>query len=205
MRHQVRQRFHRVTPPFGLRRRVNRTTPEACRKPGFRGYPASVTLRRESPYRGRRVGLVEALTERVLISPLGFAYTLKVAPRLDRFVIPRTHGRLSSLGRNRVGLLTTTGAKSGQLRTQPVALIDVGDGLLATGSNYGRPSHPSWSANLIAHPECEVEFRGPRKRYQARLLGGDERAGAWDTITDWSVNFLHYEKPPAHVRSASSN
>ena len=80
------------------------------------------------------------------MTSVGYQYLMHLAPRIDRIVIPRTKGRLSSAGKDKVGLVTTTGAKSGQSRTQPLALIDDGDGLLAIGSNYGRPPHPSWSA-----------------------------------------------------------
>jgi deazaflavin-dependent oxidoreductase (nitroreductase family) len=120
-----------------------------------------VAFLRESPIRGRRLRVDEALMERVLMSPVGYQYLLHVAPRIDKMLIPRTNGRLSSAGTNVVGLVTTTGAKSGQPRTQPLTLIDDSDGLLAIGSNYGRAKHPAWSTNLLAHPECTVEFRGP--------------------------------------------
>jgi hypothetical protein len=46
-------------------------------------------------------------------------------------------GRLSSIGIGRVGLVTTTGAKSGSPRTHPLTLINNSDGLLAIGSIYG--------------------------------------------------------------------
>ena len=91
--------------------------------------------------------------ERALMSPAGYQFLVHLAPRIDKAVIPRTRGRLSSAGFDVVGLVTTTGAKSGQPRTQPLVLIDDGNGLLAIGSNYGRPSHPAWSANLLAHPD----------------------------------------------------
>ncbi|HZQ30257.1 MAG TPA: nitroreductase family deazaflavin-dependent oxidoreductase [Mycobacterium sp.] len=151
-----------------------------------------MALRRESPIRGRRLRIHEALFERVAMSPAGLWYVLHVAPRIDKVVIPRTNGRLSSIGLDAVGLLTTTGAKSGQPRTQPVGLIDDGDGLLAIGSNYGRPDHPGWSANLLAHPECTVVFRGPARNYRAELLTGDERAKAWATAVDFYAGFERY-------------
>jgi deazaflavin-dependent oxidoreductase (nitroreductase family) len=56
---------------------------------------------------------------------------------------------------------------------------------MAIGSNYGRTPHPSWSANLLAHPDCEVEFRGTQARYRARLLEGEERDRAWEASLDW--------------------
>jgi deazaflavin-dependent oxidoreductase (nitroreductase family) len=151
-----------------------------------------VAFRRESPIRGRRLRLDEALLERFAMSRAGYQYLLHVAPRIDKVVIPRTNGRLSSSGVDVVGLVTTTGAKSGQPRTQPLTLIDDGDGLLAIGSNYGRASHPAWSANLLAHPECTVEFRGRPTKHRAELLTGAARAKAWATAIDFYAGYESY-------------
>lgn len=152
-----------------------------------------MSLRRESPIRGRRLRLDEALIERTLMSPAGYRFLLHVAPRIDKVLIPRTNGRLSSAGIDRVGLVTTTGAKSGVPRTQPLVLIDDSDGLLAIGSNYGRPPHPAWSANLLAHPECTVEFKAPPAPYRAELLTGDARASAWAKATDFYAGYDRYQ------------
>lgn len=151
-----------------------------------------MAFRRESPIRGRRLRFDEALFERFAMSRAGYWFILRVAPHIDKTVIPRTKGRLSSAGIDMVGLVTTTGAKSGQPRTQPLALIEDSDGLLAIASNYGRPNHPAWSANLLAHPECTVEFKGPPKRYKAELLTGDARAAAWATAVDFYAGYDSY-------------
>jgi deazaflavin-dependent oxidoreductase (nitroreductase family) len=151
-----------------------------------------MAFRRESPLRGRRLRLDEALGERLAMSRAGYWFLLKVAPRIDKVLIPRTSGRLSSTGINKVGLVTTTGAKSGRPRTQPLVLVDDGDGLLAIGSNYGRPTHPAWSANLLANPECTVEFGGPPKQYTAELLTGDARDAAWATAVDFYAGYEGY-------------
>lgn len=145
-----------------------------------------------SPLRGRRLRLDEALMERFAMSRVGYRYLLHLAPRVDKVIIPRTNGRLSSAGVDAVGLVTTTGAKSGQQRTHPLVLIDDGDGLLAIGSNYGGPKHPAWSANLLANPECVVEFRGPAGDYRAELLSGDSRAPAWTTAVDFYAGYEQY-------------
>jgi deazaflavin-dependent oxidoreductase (nitroreductase family) len=151
-----------------------------------------VALRRESALRGRRLRLDEALLERFAMSRAGFQFLLRIAPRIDKATIPRTKGRISSTGFDKVGLVTSTGARSGVERTHPLALIDDGEGLLAIGSNYGRPVHPAWSANLIAHPECTVEFRGPPARYRAELLEGEARAAAWATAVDFYAGYEGY-------------
>src|SRR4051812_3427317 len=98
---------------------LNAFTVSACH-PGE--YCLPVALTRYSPIRGRQMRLDEALIERALISPIGYQFLLHVAPRIDKVLIPRTGGRLSSAGIDAVGLVTTTGAKSGQPRTQPLAL-----------------------------------------------------------------------------------
>ncbi len=107
-------------------------------------------------------------------------------------LIPPTNGRLSSVGIGKVGLVTTTGAKSGLQRTHPLVLIDDSDGLLAIGSNYGRASHPAWTANLLAHPECTVEFMAPPAQYRAELLTGDARAAAWAAAVDFYAGYERY-------------
>ena len=151
-----------------------------------------MSLRRESPIRGRRLRLHEALLERAVMSPAGYQFLVHVAPRIDKVLIPRTNGRLSSAGIDRVGLVTTTGAKSGLPRTQPLVLIDDSQGLLAIGSNYGRPAHPAWSGNLLAHPECTVEFMAPPARYRAELLTGEARDSAWAKATDFYAGYERY-------------
>lgn len=48
-------------------------------------------LRRYSTYRGRRVRFDEVLLEKLVMSPVGYRYTLRTAPRIDRILIrPRT-------------------------------------------------------------------------------------------------------------------
>src|ERR1700679_2998726 len=61
-----------------------------------------------------------------------------------------------------VVLLTTTGAKSGLKRVNPlVALID-GDTFYVIASKAGAPTSPDWYHNLVANPEVEFEFGDDR-------------------------------------------
>ncbi len=130
--------------------------------------------------------------ERLAMTRVGYQVGIHVTPRIDKVLIPRTRDRLSGMGIDKVGLVTSTGAKSGQPRTHPLTLIDDGDGLLAIGSNYGRAAHPAWSANLLAHPECTVEFKGPPARHRAELLTGDARAKAWAVAVDFYAGYENY-------------
>ncbi|MEY2470146.1 MAG: hypothetical protein QOF21_2844 [Actinomycetota bacterium] len=136
------------------------------------------------------------------MSGAGYQFLLKVAPTIDKALIPRTKGRFSSTGKDKVGLVTTIGAKTGQPRTHPLVLIDQGDTLLAIASNYGRPPHTAWSHNLLANPECEVEFKGPRTPYRAELLTGEARDAAWKTAVDFYAGYARYKErcAPREIR-----
>ncbi|QLL10320.1 nitroreductase family deazaflavin-dependent oxidoreductase [Mycobacterium vicinigordonae] len=134
----------------------------------------------------------EAVGERIAMSWLGYQLAVHVVPSVDKFLLPRTNGRLSAGGMDLTGLLKTTGAKSGQPRVHPLVLIQVADGLLAIGSNYGRSEHPGWSANLLKHPECTVQFKGQPRQYRAELLTGDERAKAWAAAVDYYPGYDNY-------------
>src|SRR5260370_24339167 len=72
-------------------------------------------------------------------------------------------------------LLTTAGAKSGQLRTTPVMYIPDGDRLLVIASNAGAATHPDWYRNLLAHPDVTFEARNETFKAIAIVTDGSER------------------------------
>lgn len=69
-------------------------------------------------------------------------------------------------------LLTTTGAKSGETRTTPVAYSRDGDRLVILASKGGAPTNPDWYHNLMAHPLVTVELG--TERFQARAVEADD-------------------------------
>ncbi|NKY86214.1 nitroreductase family deazaflavin-dependent oxidoreductase [Nocardia veterana] len=102
---------------------------------------------------------------------------------LERIVRRLTRGRHGVL--DLAGLpsmeLTVLGRKSGLPRT--VSLLYVPDGpdrYLLVGSNWGRPEHPSWSANLAAASDAEVHTGGRRVKVRVDHLSGAERERAWE-------------------------
>jgi deazaflavin-dependent oxidoreductase (nitroreductase family) len=81
-------------------------------------------------------------------------------------------GRLAD---SRLLLLTTTGARSGQPRTVPLAYTVAGDRLVVIAANAGAPRHPDWYHNLVANPAVTVELG--RECFTARATdpAGPER------------------------------
>ncbi|QNP72071.1 nitroreductase family deazaflavin-dependent oxidoreductase [Streptomyces roseirectus] len=105
----------------------------------------------------------------------------RVIPALDRAVHRLSRGKVLLSAQLLPGtILTSTGARSGLARRTPLACMPEGDGSwLLVGSNFGRPGHPSWTANLIAHPKASVNWKGTEIPVTARLLTGAERDAAW--------------------------
>jgi deazaflavin-dependent oxidoreductase (nitroreductase family) len=74
-----------------------------------------------------------------------------------------------------VVLLTTTGAKSGQPSTTPLAYSQDGDQLVIIASAGGAPTHPAWYYNLVAHPMVTVELGSETFPARATVVKGVER------------------------------
>ena len=71
-------------------------------------------------------------------------------------------------------LLTTTGAKSGQTRTNPVVYTRDGDRLVIIASKGGAPTSPDWYHNLVANPAVTVELPDETFGAKASVARGEE-------------------------------
>ncbi|WP_405807839.1 nitroreductase family deazaflavin-dependent oxidoreductase [Streptomyces sp. NBC_00210] len=110
-------------------------------------------------------------------------------PALDRTVHRLTRGRVLLSAQMLPGVvLTARGAKSGLPRVTPLACMPSGEGWILIGSNFGREAHPSWTTNLLVHPDAEINWRGEAIAVHARLLksGEGERETVWrEALTFW--------------------
>jgi deazaflavin-dependent oxidoreductase (nitroreductase family) len=90
--------------------------------------------------------------------------------------------------------LTTTGARTGQRRTTPVARFDDGrGGWYVVASAGGAAAHPAWYHNVAAHPDqVEVEFGGRRRPVRVEQLEGADRDVAWAQVVREVPRFASY-------------
>src|SRR5215472_14793410 len=72
-------------------------------------------------------------------------------------------------------LLTTTGAKSGKQRINPLAYTTDGERLVIVASKNGAPTHPDWYHNIFAHPDVTVEVGTHTFAARATVVDGAER------------------------------
>ena len=72
-------------------------------------------------------------------------------------------------------LLTTTGARSGLERVNPMVYRLEGDDLYVFASKAGAPTNPDWFHNLVANPEVTVELGTDTFQARAEVLEGEAR------------------------------
>jgi len=117
-----------------------------------------------------------------------------VIPALDRAVHRLTRGKVLLSAQMLPGVvLTSTGARSGQLRHSPLACMPEEDGWVLVGSNFGRAGHPAWTHNLLAHPDAEISWKGAGIPVTARLLEGAERAEVWKAALAFWPPYATYQ------------
>ena len=72
-------------------------------------------------------------------------------------------------------ILTTTGAKTGQTRWNPLVYSKDGDRFVIVASKGGAPTSPDWYYNLVAHPSAVVEVGDDVISVEATIAAGAER------------------------------
>ncbi|CPR02276.1 deazaflavin-dependent nitroreductase family protein [Mycobacterium bohemicum DSM 44277] len=97
-------------------------------------------------------------------------------------------------------LLTSTGARSGAQRVNPVAYFDVDGKIYIVGSAAGRDNNPAWVHNLRADPQVSVEIGSdPAKPATARELPTDERDSIYPVIVERAPGFGEYQQKTDRV------
>jgi len=90
-------------------------------------------------------------------------------------------------------LLTTTGAKTGKVRTNPlVSLVDE-DRVVIFASKAGSPTNPDWYHNIVANPRVTVEQGTERYEADASIVEGAERERLFSTQKERFPGFADYE------------
>ncbi len=90
-------------------------------------------------------------------------------------------------------LLTTTGAKSGEKRTTPLAFSSDGDDIIIIASYAGNPKHPAWFLNMRANPEVTIELPNETFTTNAVIPEGDERQRLFDQQAAKMPAFKEYQ------------
>ena len=71
-------------------------------------------------------------------------------------------------------ILTTTGAKTGKPRENPLAFSSENGDYVVVASKGGAPTNPAWYHNLVANPVVTVEALGETFKARARVIDGEQ-------------------------------
>lgn len=102
---------------------------------------------------------------------------------VSRSCVLRLHRSLYRRSRGWVGhrllgvptlLMTTTGRRTGQPRTNALTYMTVGDDLAVVASNGGRDTPPAWLLNLAAKPHVGVQVGRHRSSATAQVVTPDD-------------------------------
>ena len=91
-------------------------------------------------------------------------------------------------------LLNTTGATSGQSRTNPLAYITDGDRTIVFAANGGRDRHPAWYYNVLANPLVTVELGGEQFQAHAFVAEEPERTRLYAQMVESNPGFANFEQ-----------
>jgi deazaflavin-dependent oxidoreductase (nitroreductase family) len=101
----------------------------------------------------------------------------------------RIAGKVQGL---RVLLLTTTGRKTGKLRTTPLGHFEQAGGYVIIGSNAGSDHHPDWFLNLKGNPHATILVGDNRLHVNAEITGPDKRSQLWAQLIELAPGYAGY-------------
>ena len=91
-------------------------------------------------------------------------------------------------------LLTTKGAKSGNIRKTPLMRVEHAGSYAVVASQGGAPKHPVWYFNLLASPEVELQDGPSRWDMAAREVTGEEKAIWWARAVEAYPDYADYQE-----------
>ena len=104
-------------------------------------------------------------------------------------------GRIGGkMGKVPVLLLTTTGRKSGKVRTLPLIYIMDGSDYVVTASANGAPKHPGWFFNIRSNSQATIQVKDKHIQVTAEIAGPEKKSELWARLVELSPNFAGYQK-----------
>ncbi len=131
---------------------------------------------------------------------VGELATTRLFYALHRAIYRLSGGRISRSMGCPVVLLTTTGRKSGELRTAPIFGFPEGKSIVVVPSNAGKKSYPSWYFNLRAHPDAQLQLGQEKWQVKAREATPEEWERLWPRLAGHYRGYdVYRERTVRHI------
>ena len=120
-----------------------------------------------------------------------FRFVLAIYVFLYRLTAGTFGGKVQGLS---VLLLTTSGRKTGKLRTTPLGYFEQDGGYIIIASNSGANSNPGWFYNLKSHPQARIQIKNRQFEVTATIVGSEKRSQLWERLVALSPAYGNYAK-----------
>ncbi|MCV7229656.1 nitroreductase family deazaflavin-dependent oxidoreductase [Mycolicibacterium komossense] len=114
--------------------------------------------------------------------------------KAQTFIFKKTNGKFGNkfLKGSEVGILTTTGRKSGEPRDSPLLFLQEGQRIILVASQGGRATNPMWYLNLQANPAMTFQTKAGTFSLTARDATDAERDEYWPKLDEMYPDFVNY-------------
>jgi deazaflavin-dependent oxidoreductase (nitroreductase family) len=96
-------------------------------------------------------------------------------------------------------LLTTTGAKTGRRRTNPLGYLEIDGSTVVVASSMGAPKHPGWYHNIRHDQRVTVETGTETYQAIAAIPVGAERDALFEKVVAKEPGFGEYQEKTTRV------
>jgi len=146
-------------------------------------------------YQVRRPNAVQVATQHIAATRAGAWFFARTTHHFDSALLRVSRGRVTLTGATAgipVLTVTTTGARTGQLRSAPLIGVPAGDDIAVLGTRFGQSRNPGWYHNMRANPTVEVTYRNKTIKAIAREADDKERQAIWDRAKTIYVGYQAY-------------
>jgi deazaflavin-dependent oxidoreductase (nitroreductase family) len=126
-----------------------------------------------------------------------FAVAMRnVGWRLDKLLLRVSHGRVDLSGPDiPTLLLTTTGRRTGEHRTVPLAYVRDGPNLVVACENFGLNRQSAWPLNALAAGNVLIDVNGQRQEHHTRRATTDELVRVVPALTTmWPAHDTYFDR-----------
>jgi deazaflavin-dependent oxidoreductase (nitroreductase family) len=119
---------------------------------------------------------------------------IKWMSKAQTWIFKKSGGKLGNkfLKGSEVGILTTTGRKSGEPRDSPLLFLQEGSRIVLVASQGGRATNPMWYLNLVANPRVTFRTKAGVHELTARDATDVERDEYWPKLDAMYADFVNY-------------
>jgi F420H(2)-dependent quinone reductase len=194
---EIRAQFDLVTKPSLAGRRVGAHIDETFLIPAGDGLIHHIradirpfVLRQESGQASRPLSPKQI--DNLNSATVGTA--IKWMSKAQTVVFKATKGKIGNkfLHGAEVGILTTTGRKTGEPRESPLLFLQEGARIVLVASQGGRATNPMWYLNLKADPNVSFQHKSGFFRLTARDATDSERDEYWPKLDAMYPDFQNY-------------